>query len=197
MNAKSSPAAIRHLIELLERSSRGDNRAFAELYALTNGKMRKTILSISPASNECEDLLQEGYVKIWRNAANFDSRRASPMTWMIAIMRNSTIDALRTRKLPTSELDEALAIPCPLDPSEWNDLDYYLARPIAWKALNALPEDRRTLIELAYIAGESRLAMARRFGVPVGTIKTWLRRAMEAARTQCLAATQNIEGLPA
>jgi len=60
-----------------------------------------------------------------------------------------------------------------------------------------LPEDRRTLIELAYIAGESRLALSQRFGVPVGTIKTWLRRAMESARAQCLAATQTTEGLPA
>jgi len=197
MLAKSSSAPIRHLIELLERSSRGDHRAFAELHALTRGKMRKTILSINPACNDCEDLLQEGYVKIWRNAANFDPRRASPMTWMIAIMRNSAIDALRIRKLVTSQLDEAFDIPCSQDPAEWSDLDYHLARPIAWEALNALPEERRTLIELAYIAGESRLALSRRFGVPVGTIKTWLRRAMESARVQCLAATQDIEGLPA
>jgi RNA polymerase sigma-70 factor (ECF subfamily) len=197
MSAKSSSAPIRRLIELLERSSRGDNRAFAELHALTKNKMRKTILSINPAPSECDDLLQEGYLKIWRNAANFDARRASPMTWMIAIMRNSAIDSLRARRLQTSELDDALDVPCPQDPAEWNDLDYHLARPIAWDALNALPEDRRTLIELAYIAGESRLALSRRFGVPVGTIKTWLRRALESARAQCLAATQARDGLPA
>jgi len=116
---------------------------------------------------------------------------------MSTVMRNTAIDALRCRKLPTTELDEALTVPALQDPAEWNELDYGRARPIAWAALNALPEDRRVLVELAYINGESRLALSRRFGVPVGTIKTWLRRALESARTQCIAATQAIDGMAA
>lgn len=197
MTVNASHAGVDHLSKLLERASHGDNRAFADLHARTKSKMRKTVLSLNLSANECEDVLQEGYVKIWRNAASFDPSRASSITWMSAIMRNTAIDALRSRKLPTSELDEALTIPCPLDPSEWNDLDFHLARPIALAALKALPDDRRLLVELAYIAGESRIALSRRFGVPVGTIKTWLRRALESVRRECLAATQAIDAFPA
>lgn len=197
MTVNASPACVEHLSKLLERASHGDNRAFADLHALTKSKMRKTVLSLNLSASECEDVLQEGYVKIWRNAASFDPSRASSITWMSAIMRNTAIDALRSRRLPTSELDEALTIPCPLDPSEWNDLDYHLARPIALAALKALPDDRRLLVELAYIAGESRIALSQRFGVPVGTIKTWLRRALKSLRRECLAATQAIDAVPA
>ena len=190
-----SSEGIRRLSELLERASKDDARAFAELYNLTKHKMRMTVLSVNSASNECEDILQEGYVKIWRHAASFDLRRASPVTWMSVIMRNTAIDALRRRSRPTSDLDEALCVPSFQDTPECDDYDF--VRPIVSEALNALPEDRRSLVELAYIAGESRAALSRRFGVPVGTIKTWLRRALESVRRECHATTQSRDALVA
>jgi DNA-directed RNA polymerase specialized sigma24 family protein len=63
------------------------------------------------------------------------------------------------------------------------------AAPIAIEALKKLPEDRRTLIVLAYLRGESRLVLSRRFGVPIGTIKTWLHRTLPSLREDCAAAT--------
>jgi RNA polymerase sigma-70 factor, ECF subfamily len=193
---KPSSEGIRRLNELLERASQNDARAFTELYNLTKHKMRMILLSVNPSSHECEDILQEGYVKIWRHAASFDSSRASPVTWMSAIMRNTAIDTLRRRRQPTSDLEEALSVASPQDPSEWDDFDYDFTRSIVSEALNALSEDRRKLVELAYVAGESREVLSRRFGVPVGTVKTWLRRALETVRRECLAAPA-INAVPA
>lgn len=177
--------AIERLSALLERVGRGDHRAFAELHALTRNKLRKTALSVSPQVADFDDLLQEAYLKIWRHAASFDARRSSPITWMCSIMRNTAIDAVRLKQVATTELDEALSIP---DLSDANDeFDYAFVQPIAAGVIEKLPDDRRHLLSLAYLEGESRLKLSERFGVPVGTIKTWLRRTLESVRQECLA----------
>ena len=183
----SATIGRRHLTELMHRVSLGDDRAFAELHTLTINKMRKTALSVSSASPDIEDVLQDAYLKIWRHASRFDPDRASAITWMTAIVRNTAIDAVRPIRIPTTDLDHAVSI---ADPSGQNDddFDYARARPIAAEIIGRLPDDRRKLLSLAYLEGESRNALAKRFGVPVSTIKTWLRRTLESVRTDCLVA---------
>ncbi|WP_439368054.1 RNA polymerase sigma factor [Bradyrhizobium sp. PMVTL-01] len=173
--------------ELLARVSRGDARAFSTLHTLTRGRLRRTALAVGAPSHDIEDILQETYLKIWRNACRFEVHRAPAMAWMSAIVRNTAIDHLRVKRLATDEFDEALSIAASEDPID--DLDYACAEPIAFSALARLPEDRRKLVALAYLEGESRASLSRRFGVPVGTIKTWLHRALLTVRKDCLAAS--------
>ena len=150
--------------------------------------MCKTAFAAGIPAGDVDDVLQEGYLKIWRNAGSFDGRRASAITWMCTIIRNTSIDAIGVRKLPTSELDEALSVPVSGETVDDDGFDFPRAERIAYSALQRLPEERRRLIALAYIEGESRATLSRRFGVPVGTIKTWLHRALQSARKDCLAA---------
>lgn len=175
-----------HLSVLIARAAKGENAAFSELYALTSRKMRKTISTVYPRGADIEDILQDAYFKIWRNARNFDPDRSSPISWMSVIARNTAIDALRLKTLPTTDLDLALSMPEPV-PDSADDFDYDRARPIAATAIGQLPQDRQTLLSLAYIHGESRQSLSQRFGVPVGTIKTWLRRTLETVRNDCAA----------
>lgn len=177
------------LARLLVRVSLKDPRAFADLHALTRNKLRKTVRAIGASPCEIDDILQESYVKIWRNAARFDPDRASAIAWMCTIARNTAIDAARARKTSMVEMKEALWVPMPAESSE-DDFDYSSAEPVAALALARLPEDRRRLITLAYIDGESRASLSQRFGVPVNTIKTWLRRTLEAVREDCLATVE-------
>ena len=174
---------------LLARISAGETHAFAELHTITRGKLRRIALAVGAAPHDVDDILQEGFLKIWRNAARFDSERASAMTWMSAIVRHTAIDHLRTRRQPSVELDEALTVPSSAGPSPTEDFDYVSAEPIALGALARLPEDRRRLVALAYLEGESRASLSRRFNVPVGTIKTWLHRTILAVRKDCLSAS--------
>lgn len=176
-----------HLSDLIRRASSGDDRAFSELHALTIRKMRKTALSVSSASTDIEDVLQEAYLKIWRHASRFDPDRASPISWMTTIVRNTAIDAVRPVKIPTTDLEHAASIADTAGQPD-DDFDYGRARPIAAEVIGKLPDDRRTLLSLAYLEGESRMALAERFDVPVSTIKTWLRRTLENVRTDCLMA---------
>jgi RNA polymerase sigma-70 factor (ECF subfamily) len=179
-------SSIERLSTLLRRAGSGDQQAFAELHASTRNRLRKTALSVSPSIVDLDDLLQEAYLKIWKNAASFDSRRASPITWMCTIMRNTTIDALRLKHVATADLDEALSVP-DADGRDADPFDYDFVQPIAAGVLEKLPWDRRHLLSLAYLEGESRLSLSRRYGVPVGTIKTWLHRTLASVRVDCLA----------
>ncbi|MGX4768882.1 RNA polymerase sigma factor [Bradyrhizobium guangdongense] len=177
------------LPELLARVSRGDARAFSALHMITRGRLRRTALAVGVPPHDIEDVLQESYLKIWRNASRFNAERAPAMAWISAIVRNTAIDHLRVRRLPTDAFDEALSIAAAENPSASDELDYARAEPIALGALARLPEDRRALVALAYLEGESRANLSRRFGVPVGTIKTWLHRALLTVRKDCLAAS--------
>ncbi len=177
------------LPELLARVSAGETRAFAELHALTRGRLRGIALAVGASPHDVDDILQDSFLKIWRNAARFDGARAPATAWMSAIVRNTAIDHLRARRQPSVELDKALMVPTVAAPSPTEDFDYASAEPIARGALARLPEDRRRLVALAYLEGESRASLSRRFGVPVGTIKTWLHRTILAVRKDCLAAS--------
>jgi RNA polymerase sigma-70 factor (ECF subfamily) len=179
-----STEARDHLSRLIARAADGHDAAFSELYALTHRKMRKTARAVSARGTEVEDILQDAYLKIWRNAPGFDPDRSSPISWMSVIVRNTAIDAARLKALPTTDLDQALMIAePPQDAAE--EFDYDRARPIAARAIGQLPDERQQLLSLAYLEGESRQSLAQRFGVPVGTIKTWLRRTLETVRTDC------------
>ena len=177
------------LIELLRRISLRDTRAFGELHRLTRSKLCKVVLSVGAPPAEIDDILQETYLKVWRNAKHFDLDRATAMTWMGTIARNTAIDAMRTTKPQASELDEALSVPAASE-ANVDEFDFARAEPVAALALARLPEDRRRLVALAYIEGESRAKLSQRFGVPINTIKTWLRRALESVREECLAAAE-------
>ncbi|WP_316168156.1 MULTISPECIES: sigma-70 family RNA polymerase sigma factor [unclassified Bradyrhizobium] len=185
------PGGVAHLGALLKAVAASDDAAFAELHALTKTKMRKTVRALLPALADIDDVLQDGYLKIWRHARSFDPARASPITWMCTIMRNTAIDAMRSGGVPTSELDEALSVPDPADEND-DDFDYARAEPIAHQALLRLPEERRQLLAAAYLEGESRTRLSQRFGVPVGTIKTWLHRSLRAVRQDCLSSAPEL-----
>jgi len=176
-----------HLVDLMRKVSSGDDRAFSELHILTFHKMRKTALSVTSASADIEDVLQDAYLKIWRHASSFDPDRASPISWMTTIVRNTAIDAVRPVRISTTDLEHAASI-ADTAGQEDDDFDYGRARPIAAEIIGKLPHDRQQLLSLAYLEGESRMALAERFDVPVSTIKTWLRRTLENVRTDCLLA---------
>ncbi len=175
------------LSELLAQVSCGNTRAFSALHMQTRARLRRTALAVGASPHDIDDILQETYLKIWRNACRFDAGRAPAMAWMSTIVRNTAIDHLRARRLPTDEFDKVLLIAANADPSPSDNLDHGRTEAMAFRVLARLPEDRRTLVALAYLEGESRASLSRRFGVPVGTIKTWLHRTLMAVRRDCIA----------
>ena len=166
------------LASLLAEVASGDKSAFARLYGLTSRKLFGVALRILRDRSAAEDIVQEVYVRIWRNASSYDVNLASPIAWMASIVRHCAIDKLRKQKLETAEFgDESARVDaCEPDPAE--EIDMAQRRAIAFAAIRKMDPAKRDLILLAYVREQSRDSLARTFGVPTGTIKTNLRRSL-------------------
>lgn len=170
------------LARLLDRIAEGDRAAFQAVYDATSAKLFGVVLRILRDRDVAEDILQEAYVRIWDNAARFDATKASPITWMATIARNRAIDEVRRRRPRLSDDAEALeriADPAP-SPARQAEAREDLGR--LDDCLKALEGERAQMVRLAYLDGLSREELAVRFGHPVGTIKSWLRRSLMQLR---------------
>jgi RNA polymerase sigma-70 factor (ECF subfamily) len=192
MNTFSATAsASRQLEGLLLRMSGKDEAAFKELYAATRRKLFSTILLLVKRGYIAEEILQEAYVRIWLNAAAYRPTLGTPMVWMITIARNLAIDIARksAREVYTDDsiltgfADDGPTALESIEIREEQDDAVNNQRSI-FVALQALDPAKRHLVIAAYINGESRDRLSERYGVPVNTIKTWIRRALLEVRAK-------------
>lgn len=173
------------LVGLMAAVAKGDQGAFERLYVATRAKLYGVVLRILRRADLADEVMQDAYLKIWRSAGEFDPRRATPITWMVAIARNRALDLVR-KKRETSIEDEATALEAQSEvanPLERQETTEQLRRLLV--CLDALESERRELVLLAYLGGFSREQLAAKFGAPVNTIKTWLRRSLVQIR-ECL-----------
>ncbi len=179
------PKAPRPLDDLMARVARGDRVAFAALYEAVSAKLFGIILRILRRRDVAEDVLQDVFVKIWQKAADFDAARASPVTWMATIARNSALDVARRRThVAIDDAPEALEVSDPGLPA-LAQLEQGEELGRLQRCLDGLEPERRQMVRLAYLDGFSREELAQRFGHPTGTIKTWLHRSLKQLK-DCL-----------
>jgi RNA polymerase sigma-70 factor, ECF subfamily len=173
------------LAELMRRVATRDETAFAALYKQTSAKLYGVIARILSRADAAAEALQETYVRIWEKAGDFDPAKGSPLAWMATIARNRALDEVR-RVRPGSLED----LPEGFEPAA-DEVDPLAAREQSEafaalvKCLRALDDEKRAAVLLAYYRGMSREALAKRFGRPVPTIKTWLHRSLAQLR-DCL-----------
>ena len=175
----------------LSGAGKRDASAFRLLYEATSPKLFGFALRILHKQELAEEALQESFVAIWNNAAHYQSHLAVPMTWMATIVRNKALDLLRRS-------DDAVEIDAEQFDSEvMNALQDPQATPIEAlqmsgdaKALAfcmaALEGVHRQVLALAYYHDLSHSEVAQQMSLPIGTVKTWIRRSLERLRT-CLA----------
>lgn len=187
----SAEAGSKRLERLLAQiAAAGNQGAFAELYAATKGKLFSTVLMIVKRQDIAEEIIQDAYARIWSNARSYRASSGSPMSWMITIARNLAIDVVRRPSLEIYADDSVfLSLPseCPsavdlMEAAEGHRTAMEQRQKLLF-ALQALNPARRDLVIAAYIYGESRQQLAQRAGVPVNTIKTWIRRALLEVET--------------
>ncbi len=166
------------LITLLQRVAQRDRAAFADLYRTTSAKLFGIILRILNRRDIADEVLQEVFVKIWDRAGDYDPKLASPITWMATIARNRALDEIR-RKRPDSIEDHPELLDVASDEASalTNVMRGEDGRRLA-DCLTKLDEPRRQMVVLAYCQGLSRDELAAKYGQPVNTIKTWLRRSL-------------------
>ena len=166
------------LVWLLAAVAKGDQAAFERLYSATRAKLYGVVLRILRRADLADEVIQETYLKVWGSAGQFDPALASPITWMVAIARNRAIDVVRKKADVSLEdvpdvLEVAADTPEPLAAREMTE---ELKRLLG--CIGQLDAERRKLVLLAYYNGWSREQLAKQFGKPVNSIKTWLRRSL-------------------
>ncbi|MCO6057252.1 sigma-70 family RNA polymerase sigma factor [Pseudomonas sp. MOB-449] len=154
-----------------------DRNAFAALYRLTSAKLFGICLRMLPQRSDAEDVLQEVYVTIWHKAAQYDHQRASPITWLAMVARNKAIDRLRAA---TQRHHEPLELLEPVSGAQRieDTVALDVERRRLDRCLGSLEEKQRAAIRTAFFDGCTYEDLAQRSGVPLGTLKSWIRRGL-------------------
>ena len=166
---------------LIAAAATGDEAALAELYDRHASAMLGVALRILKTRQDAEDLVHDVFVEAWQRAGDFDGSRGTVRSWLLVRVRSRAVDRLRSLEaarrrglllLAEHEAGEASV------PPVWDGADRVRAK----RALDALPDAQRTLVELAYFEGLTCSEMAAHCAIPIGTVKSRLAAAMTKLR---------------
>ena len=177
---------------LIARLQRRDPQALAELYDRYGRAAYSLVLRIVRDKAIAEDLVQETFLRVWNRVHSMDTDRGAIGPWLLAIARNRAIDYLRSsagRERNAVELDESDHAPLYRE-MEAEILISDQARRVK-AAMDKLAPNYRTVMELAYFEGLSQSEMSVKMGQPLGTIKTWVRTALQSLRDELGAAVSS------
>ncbi len=170
--------------ELLQKTAQGDQLAFKKLYEETSPKLMSLCLRLMRTEALAEDVLQEGFIKVWQKADSFTPGKGKALTWMSTVIRNKGLDKLRNLKTKAAETEiqyEGLEFAsADLQPDNLEDLSQDVKGLMA--CLDKLKPDQRECILLSYYYGHTHQELSIKMGRPLGTIKAWIRRGLEDIR---------------
>ncbi len=167
------------LSALISQAADGDRQAFQDIYNLTSAKLFGVCLRILNDRQAAEDALQDVYVKVWRNAGRFNAQRASPITWLATIARNTAIDRKRSGGSRVMVSEDAIRNMAGDEQSALERLEKQEGADILNKCLDSLEARQRNVIRTAFFEGHSYNELAQQLGTPLGTVKSWVRRGLK------------------
>lgn len=187
----STPDTDSELMTLLDRIAAQDDTALKRLYERTSSRLFGLALRVVRNRDAAEDVLQESFLSIWRSAGSYRASLSPPMAWLGLIVRSRALDALRKRASDRAdlmnELDDDLAKA--LEGESTNPMDATEASEQAFalhQCLTRLENKQREVVSLAYLRDLSHGELAEQLQLPLGTVKTWIRRGLEQLRA-CMA----------
>lgn len=185
-DAKSDAAlALRKRMgdNLLAIGKRKDEAAFADVYEYYAGRIKSFLMGKGMSEEISEELTQEIMLTVWRRAESYDPAKAAASTWLFTIARNRRIDYLRGNSRIEVELDDEMldVENTESDSQEKFVSDEQVAKQLE-RALEKLPQEQRQVMHLSYFRGQSHGAIAKWLDLPIGTVKSRIRLAMQAIR---------------
>ncbi len=182
----ASPADPSTLARWISATALGDHQAYRRLYDATAPKLFAVALRILREESRAEDVLQDSFVNVWNGAAGYNASLSAPMTWMVTIVRNRALDYIRRVDPRTVELDDDLHAVLESDQAGPGDLAARGQDAVALqRCLKRLDAGQRQAIAFAYFQGLTHSELAATLRIPIGTVKTWIRRGLEKMR-RCL-----------
>lgn len=181
-------------VELMRRVAGSDEAAVAQLYDRFAALIRRMARQSLSSRSDLEDVVQAVFVLLWRNAARYDPERASLVTWVMLITRRRIIDTLRQihRVNLRSARPAESAVSFPDEAPERRE-----AFALVVARMQVLNELQRTVLTRAYFRGQSLRRIGEDLNTPLGTIKTALRRGVDALRTNAPRPSPRHEPAPA
>jgi RNA polymerase sigma-70 factor (ECF subfamily) len=174
------------IADLIARIALRDRKAFRDLYSRTSAKLFGVTLRILKDRAEAEEALQEVYVKIWQRADRYVAGGYSPISWLVAVARNHSLDILRSRKPVSDDIEAAIDL-ADGGPNPEQATMQSSERAQIEGCLDTLEPDKADCVRSAYLDGFSYEELATRHSVPLNTMRTWLRRSLIKLR-DCLTA---------
>lgn len=177
-NLAALPSRSRQeLVPLLHAVAAGDRAALSQLYRRTSAKLYGICLQTLASDTEAEDALQEIYVTVWRKAALYDQGKASPITWLAVLARNRCVDRLRRKRMTTEPMEAAANMADGAD-SALQVIEREEDAERLSTCLDELEDRQKGLIKSAFLEGLTYSQLAERTEVPLGTMKSWIRRGL-------------------
>ncbi len=176
------------LIALIDRVALRDANALRQLYDATSSKLYAVAMRVVSNTEHAEDVLQDAYLNIWRIAGDYRASLSPPMAWMGIVVRSRALDFLRKRKAERAlggvsidnEFGDALCT------DESSPMDTSIASEQAWalhECLRKIEAKPREVLVMAYFRDLSHGELASQLSLPLGTVKTWIRRSLQQLRS--------------
>jgi len=182
MTAANEPTPRRTDTVLLAAVAEGDKQAFAELYQDLAPRLRGFLLGRTRGDRvQADELVQETMLVVWKKAGTYDPRKAAVSTWVFTIARNRFIDRCRKAMRPEPDPDDPTFVPAAETAPDTSLVEARRARRLH-AALATLPDDQREVLIESYFGGKPQSAVAQDLGVPLGTVKSRARLAMNRLR---------------
>lgn len=173
------------LARLVGEMSRGDERALEQLYDATVGKLYALASSILRRVEDAEEVVCATYTHAWANSSSYNLSRGSVLGWLLMLCRSRALDRLRQLRLAGVAVDVAVLGDMQAENAQPDDLLSFMQQNSRVRAaLAGLAPDRRQLVSLAFFTGMSHQEIAAATGIPLGTVKSHLRRALVQLRDE-------------
>lgn len=173
---KGPEAAEQERLWLAAVAEAHDRAAFKALFERFAGRVKGFLMKGGATGDQAEELVQEVMITVWRKAGQFDASKASVSTWIFTIARNRRIDALRRQARPEPDAADPAFQPEPQADAQ-AEISSASRDARVRQALEALSDDQRRVVSMAFFAGLSHNEIAEQLGAPLGTVKSRLRLA--------------------
>ncbi len=178
MSKRKTIIAEETLLSMLQSR---DERGFSILYDNYSAALYGVILKIVRTEEIAADIMQDSFVKIWRNIEGYNASKGTLFTWMLNIARNTAIDKVRSQEFQNSQKNQDLDTTInTIDKQEYSQFDVDAIG--VKKVIEKLKPEHRLIIDLLYFQGYTQAEVSEEFGIPLGTVKTRVKSAINHLR---------------